>query len=319
MSQVSGPCEVAFGGFKCFSLKLLQVGRLSIEEQFVDGGDVKIFHESEPHAQTKARQEMHGFFRADRASAAEDSEGPSHLIVQFSLAFGEHQITDSTFPADDLSYDGADLADEFCFALSKRYLVGDLIEVAHGLAAFTVQAADSMVDLLGRMVDFLDFARHAERGKMQHHAHANPGTYIGGAGGEVTEFFMEGVGSTGLDLVIDGIAFLPAFFERKSAVKRLQPEMIFFVDHDAVTFTLTDYHRASSVGFGEFATDDLTFDEQLAVERAKSFHIEKLHGLILRVCFEKTADELHDLMTRVGSETLDEWEPGEIASQANPA
>ena len=47
----------------------------------------------------------------------------------------------------------------------------------------------------------------------------------------------------------------------------LNSQMIFFVDHHAVTFAFTDGDRPRAVTAGQFAADELTFHQHLAIQR----------------------------------------------------
>lgn len=181
---------------------------------------------------------MHGFFGADGAGAGERTEGAGDLIMELGAVVTEHKFADAAFPVDDPEDDILDFGDEVGFGFSERDLIGDLVEVAESLAAFAVESADGEVDFLSGLVDFLNFAGDAEGGEVQHHAEADSGPGIGGAGGEVTELWVEGEGDGGFDVIIELIAGLPAFVESKAAVEHLNAKVIFFVDHDAVSFAV---------------------------------------------------------------------------------
>ncbi|MGV2341634.1 MAG UNVERIFIED_CONTAM: hypothetical protein LVR18_49255 [Planctomycetaceae bacterium] len=63
---------------------------------------------------------------------------------------------------------------------------------------------------------------------------------VGRAGGQIAELRMESVGDRCFNLVVQVITFLPAFFQRQSAVQHLDSQMIFLVDHDAVSLAVRD-------------------------------------------------------------------------------
>ena len=77
--------------------------------------------------------------------------------------------------------------DQLLLALAQGLLVGDLVEVAEGLAAFAVEAADGQVDLLESAEDLVDLLGLDQAGQVEHHADADAGAHVGGAGGQVAE------------------------------------------------------------------------------------------------------------------------------------
>ena len=109
-------------------------------------------------------------------------------------------------------HDVADLLDQLRFAPAERDLVADLVEVAHRLRAFAVQAADGQADLLQAAEDLVDLPRDHQRRQVQHHAHAHAGADVGGAGGQIAELVVEGVGDLVLDQVVDAVDLLPGGF-----------------------------------------------------------------------------------------------------------
>ena len=85
--------------------------------------------------------------------------------------------------------------DQFLFAAAQGDLVADLVEIAHRLRAFAVQAADRQADLLQAAEDLLDLPRDDQGRQVQHHAHPHAGADVGGAGGQVAQPLVEGVGA----------------------------------------------------------------------------------------------------------------------------
>ena len=88
-------------------------------------------------------------------------------------------------------------------APAERDLVADLVEIAHRLRAFAVQAADGQADLLQAAEDLFDLPRDDQRRQVQHHAHAHAGADVRGAGGQIAEAVVKGVGDAGFDQVVD--------------------------------------------------------------------------------------------------------------------
>ncbi len=63
------------------------------------------------------------------------------------------------------------------------------------------------------------------------------------------------------------IDLLPGFVEGEAAAHHLQAQVIFLVDHQADGFLRHDGDAARPIGGGQFAADELAFDEELAIER----------------------------------------------------
>ena len=134
-----------------------------------------------------------------------------------------------------------------CSVLPSVTLVGDLVEVAHRLAALAVQAADGQVDLVQRLEDLLDLLGQHQRRQVQHHADADAGADVRRAGGEVAELFAEGEADALLELVVDAVDLVPAFVERQPAAEDLDPQVVLLVDHQADGFLRADAHAARAV------------------------------------------------------------------------
>ena len=62
------------------------------------------------------------------------------------------------------------LLDEVLFGAAERDLVADLVEIAHGLRAFAVEAADGQADLLQAAKDLFDLLRQDQGRQMEHDA-----------------------------------------------------------------------------------------------------------------------------------------------------
>ena len=122
---------------------------------------------------------------------------------------------------DDHRHDVADLLDQVLLAAAERDLVADLVEIAHRLRAFAVQAADGQADLLQAAEDLVDLPGDDQGGQVQHHAHAHAGADVGRAGGQVAEPLVEGVGHLLLDQVVDAVDLLPGALQVQPALHHL--------------------------------------------------------------------------------------------------
>src|SRR5690606_40755092 len=80
-----------------------------------------------------------------------------------------------------------EIADDLLLALAQRGLIGDLVEIAGGLGAFTVQAAYRQAHFLGGTEHLFDLAGELESRQVEHDTDADAGADVGGAGGEVAK------------------------------------------------------------------------------------------------------------------------------------
>ena len=71
--------------------------------------------------------------------------------MEFPTIFSHQFVSNFSFVLDDVGDDVLESIDQLLFAFSQRDLVGDLVEVAHRLAAFTVEASNGEVDFLQRV------------------------------------------------------------------------------------------------------------------------------------------------------------------------
>ncbi len=114
--QVVGALDVAVGRVEFHAAQFLEVGGLGVDEQLVDGGNLQIANQSQIDPHPHARQQVHGFFTADRLGRAEDAVGPADAIVQVLLAFPDQELARTTFVIDQHGHDVADLRDQLLFA-----------------------------------------------------------------------------------------------------------------------------------------------------------------------------------------------------------
>ena len=106
------------------------------------------------------------------------------------------------------------------------------------LRAFAVQAADGEVDFLQAAEHLVDLPRDHQRRQVQHHAHPHAGADVRGAGREVAEPLVEGVGDLLLDQVVELVDLLPRRGQVEAALHHLDPQMVLFVDHHAELLAL---------------------------------------------------------------------------------
>ena len=71
--QVNGSFDVPVGHTKLSSTQFLKVGRLSMNEELVDGRDFDVVDQTQVDSHTNLAQVMHGFFAADFFCSAKNS------------------------------------------------------------------------------------------------------------------------------------------------------------------------------------------------------------------------------------------------------
>ena len=148
----------------------------------------------------------------------------------------------------------------------KRDLVADLIEIAHRLRAFAVQAAHRQADLLQAAKHLVDLPGNHQRRQVQHDAHAHARADVRRAGGQIAQPLVEGVGHLLLDQVVDAVDLLPDAAQLQPALHHLDPQMVLLVDHQAELLAAVDGHGAGALALGVFAADQVPLDEELAID-----------------------------------------------------
>ncbi|MEY4180939.1 MAG: hypothetical protein RLY70_4514 [Planctomycetota bacterium] len=310
---------VAFGRIKFAAADLLEVSGLGLEEETVHGGDIDVGDQLEIDPQAHAGQQQQGFLAADCFGGAKDAERSADAIVEFFVVVFEQRLAGLAFVFEQLRHDFGDAGDELFFGLSQGELIADLVEISEGLGAFAVESADGEMHFLQAAKHFVDLAAQDQSGQVEHDAYSQARADIGGAGGEVAELFVEGERQAFFEQVVEVIDLAPSGFEVKPAVHDLQSQMVFFVDHQAERLLRLDNDRARAFGFGEFAADQLAFDEELAVDIAESLDVD-VFGAAPGVDFGHAfADKSGDRSPLGFGAAADEGEFGEVAGQANPA
>ena len=204
--EVLGPGGVPLLAVERRAHQLLEVGRLGVDEQLVDG--------RRSAGRRSGRRLMPS--RTLESSSIVSSE----VIIVALPRVPKARATRSCRPAGapsssavpglplvlhDLLDDLADLVEDLRLALAERHLVGDLVEVAERPAALAVEAADGQVDLLQGAEDLLDLLGQPEGRQVQHDAGPHAGADVGRAGGQVAELRAEGVGELRFEQVVDAV------------------------------------------------------------------------------------------------------------------
>ncbi len=109
----------------------------------------------------------------------------------------------------------------------------------------------------------------------------------------------------------------------EAAFEDLDPQVVFFVDHDAHLLALIDEHRAGAIGIGVLAADELAFDEELPVDcfQRADIDVDQLarEFALLVQLFDAAAEDLADLGTVGVGRARDKGEVGQIAGEADAA
>ena len=319
LPQVAGPLDVAIGAAQFAAGPLLQMGRLGVNEKLVDVGDLQVRNQAQIHAHADAGKQVHRLFGTDRLRGPQDAVGPAHAVVQVLLAFLDQELPGLPFVVDDHRHDVVDLLDQFVFAAAQGDLVADLVEVAHRLRAFAEQAAHGQADLLQAAKDLFDLPRNDQGRQVQHHAHPHAGADVRGAGRQVAQPFVEGVGDLLFDGVVDGVDLFPDAVQVEAALHDLDPQMVFLVDHEAEFLGLVDGHGPAALAFGVLAADEVPLDQQLAIDA-----FEFIDGDIEQIgrnlgSDDAVAEDPLDLHAVLGRGPADEREFGQVPRQADPA
>src|SRR5262245_54649421 len=185
LPDVARPFDIAVGRVQLAAAELLQMGRLRVDEELVDRADLQLVQEAHVDPHPQPRKQHHRLFGGDHACVAQNAVGAVYLVGELVALLIEQRSPGAALVLDDLRNHGvgvAELRDDLPLAAPQRGLVADLIEVAIGLRALAVQAADRDADLLQAAEDLLDLAGHHQRRQVQHHADAHAGADVRGAG-----------------------------------------------------------------------------------------------------------------------------------------
>ena len=249
----------------------------------------------------------------------EDAVRAADVVVDH-LRFAFHQLDAGVLLViNDLQQHLVEPLDDVALGLAEGHLVGNLKDVAQRLGAFPVKPAHGKAELVDGLNDLVDlFTQHQPR-QVQHRAHANAGAQVGGAGSEVAAFFRVGKIKSVLEVSVKLVDGVPCVFDLQSGKQRLHAEVILFVDHHADILVLTKHEAAAGVFRGVFAADEMSFDENLFVERGQLIHagVEAvLHRLDLQ---HVVADVLEGLDAHRFFCPAGEWGVGEVSGKAHAA
>ena len=117
--QVQCSFDVAIRRTQFDAADLLQVGRLCLNEQLIDGRYFDVANQTQIDTHPHARQQMHRFFAADGLSAAENAVGAADSIVQVLLAFADQVLASSPLVVDQDRDDVTDLSQQFLFTSAR--------------------------------------------------------------------------------------------------------------------------------------------------------------------------------------------------------
>ena len=110
---------------------------------------------------------------------------------------------------------------------------------------------------------------------MQHDRHADSRSHIGGADGQIAELLVEGEGEGLTQQIVNVIDLLPGSVELQSAPQDLNTKVILLVDHQRTGLAGRDAHAATPRRGGVLTTDQMTFDEHLAINLLGLLHIDQ--------------------------------------------
>ncbi len=97
--------------------------------------------------------------------------------------------------------------------------------------------------------------------------------------------------------------------------------MVFLIDHEADVFLFVKTDTAGAFAFREFATDELSFDEELSVDAFEGGDIDErefraVHG---RKSGDLSGEEIDDFLTDVVRGPREEGELGDIPGESDAA
>ena len=246
---------------------LLEVGRLGLDKEFVDLQAALGWKEAEIHAHLDEGEEVKCFFGRDRMRVAEDAVGPADLVEQGLRALLEEDLAGVLLVLEDLGDDAVQPGNDLLLGLAEGGLVGDLEEIPHRLGPLAMEPADGQADLVDRVDDLVHLLGHDEAREVHHGACAHPGADIGGAGGEVAQLVVESEVERLLELRVGAVDHRVDLLELESGADRLHPEVILLVDHEAEGLLGIHHHGAARTARRMLAADEVTFHEDLLLER----------------------------------------------------
>lgn len=162
--KVKGSLDIPIGYAQLVTADLLQVRRLCLDEEFVEGRDLDLIDQTQVHTHPNFAQIVHRLFGADLLSSAQNPERSADVVVKVLFVFVQQEIASASFVLDQSWDDFADLFHEKLLRASQSGLVTDLVEVTHELRTFAEETPHSDVDLVQCAKDFVDLFRSDQGG-----------------------------------------------------------------------------------------------------------------------------------------------------------
>ncbi len=115
------------------------------------------------------------------------------------------------------------------------------------------------------------------------------------------------------------VDLFPGGLQVQSALHDLDPQVVFFVDHQAEFLVRIDGHRPSAFRLGMLPADQLTFHQELAIDVLERGHVDVAEVLPLVDLLDPFAQHPFDLGAVLVGALANERELGQIACQPNTA
>ena len=120
LPQVDRALGIAISRVQLSAMQHLQVGRLRVNEELVDGWDFEVADQSQVDAHPHAREQVHGLFARDGLRCAENPVSAADAIVQIFLALANQVIARFALVIDQHGHHIADLFDQLGFGPPQR-------------------------------------------------------------------------------------------------------------------------------------------------------------------------------------------------------
>src|SRR5438552_10226852 len=258
----------------------LQVRRLRPDQKLVQRLYAGQTLDPERHAEAYGRGEIDDFLRRDDAAVAQGPVGAPDLVLDLAPRVFQALVTRALLGIDDLLGDPFQTVDRFPLVLAQRRLVRDLEEVSHDLGSFAVEPAHREAHLGDSLEHASDLLREHQRGKVDEHRRSHSGADVGRARGQVSQLVAESIVQVLRQFIIDGVHRFPRGAKLESGSERLKPQMILFVHHRRDALVGEDEKAAKLAVVREVVADEMTLDQELAIERSQLAHFkrERLRG-----------------------------------------
>jgi hypothetical protein len=272
--------------------------------------------QSEHAAEAELGDELEGFFGTEALCVLEHAQRAMGAILQIERVLAV-ALALALLPVDERGHGVSEVLDRAIFVDAERALIGELEQVADGAAAFAIEATDGHLQVLHGLGGLLDFAREDERGQVQQHGRAHAGARIGRAGGQESVALVEGIGHYVADFVVEEIGGFPGLLELQAAAEDLQAEVILLVEHAAAAAVGVVVDAARELGLGEFAADQVAFEQDLAIEAGELVDGRKAPVVLLRDAGHGLAQALQEFAGLVARDRRREAGRLDVARQAD--